>query len=536
VITLDARDTLAGGVAVAEGRVLAVGTREDMLALRGPRTEVTELGGRALLPGFVDAHSHLHLTAEKLATADLCPAPLGPIRCIADLQHALGGHARREKIAPGDWIVGMGYDDTAMAEGRHPTRDDLDPVSSEHPILVFHVSGHFCAANSRALAAGGVDATTLDPPGGVVRRRAGGAEPDGVFEEAAMVLMRGAMPRLADAEIADRLVRAAHHYAAHGITTAQEAALLSVGVARVLGDLAGEGRLPIDVVAYPIWTCADAIFACGADRQGPAGSFRLGGLKLILDGSIQGYTGYLSRPYHVAPGDARPGTDACYCGYPFMGGADEVAAWVAKAFERGLPLHAHCNGDAAVDLLIEAVRRATNDHPGVDRRTVIVHAQTIREDQLDAACELGLVPSFFPSHVYYWGDRHLARFLGPDRAPRISPMRSAQRRGMRFTIHTDSPVVPVDPLHLLWTAVNRVTAAGVPLGPDQRIGVAEALRAMTIDSAWVLFEESQKGSIEPGKLADFVVLSEDPLAVDPMRLRALQVVETIKAGRTIHAA
>jgi hypothetical protein len=280
----------------------------------------------------------------------------------------------------------------------------------------------------------------------------------------------------------------------------------------------------------------------------------------LLDGSIQGYTAYLSHPYHNQPGTDEPvGRDDIgevdqllvqgdaptdppplpraegdnYRGYPTIESQEEVTGWLKKAYEKGWPAQVHTNGDGATDMLIEAVRQAEAAYPGQDRRVVIVHAQTMREDQLDAAAELGMSPTFFPGHVYFWGDRHRDIFLGPERAARINPLRSALDRGIVFTGHHDAPVTPADMLVPIWAAVNRVTASGEVLGPEQRIPAIEAIRAATINGAYQLFEEETKGSIEVGKLADFVVLSENPLEIDPMTIKDILVMETIKEGKTI---
>jgi predicted amidohydrolase YtcJ len=222
-----------------------------------------------------------------------------------------------------------------------------------------------------------------------------------------------------------------------------------------------------------------------------------------------------------------------YRGYPTIESLHEVTGWLKTAFEKGWPAQVHTNGDAATDMLIAAVREAEAAYPEQDRRVVIVHAQTMREDQLDAAAELGMSPTFFPGHVYYWGDRHRDIFLGPERAARVNPQRSALDRGIVFTGHHDAPVTPADMLVPIWAAVNRVTASGEVLGAEQRIPVIEAIRAATINGAYQIFEEDSKGSIEVGKLADFVVLSENPLDVDPMTIKDIQVLETMKEGKTI---
>jgi predicted amidohydrolase YtcJ len=267
-----------------------------------------------------------------------------------------------------------------------------------------------------------------------------------------------------------------------------------------------------------------------AAPNGTSGRFRFGGMKVHTDGSIQGYTAHLTQPYHVQP----PGQEI-YSGFPSFESQERLDALFIDGYENGWQVMAHANGDAAIDMVINATKAAEARFPGGDRRTTIIHAQTIRDDQLDEVARLGLSLSFFPGHVYFWGDRHRDIFLGPQRAQRINPARSALDRGIPVTLHHDSPVTPPDILTVVGAAVNRVTSGGSPLGPDQRLTPLEAIRAVTIDAARQLFEEDRKGSIEVGKLADFVILSANPLTVDPMTIRDIAVEQTVKEGLTVWA-
>jgi predicted amidohydrolase YtcJ len=259
--------------------------------------------------------------------------------------------------------------------------------------------------------------------------------------------------------------------------------------------------------------------------------YRIGGVKLNLDGSIQGKTGYLTTPYKVPP----PGAATNYRGYETL--PDKVVSdKVSKAYARGWQVLAHCNGDAAIDQYISAVRDAVGEHGPADRRSVVIHAQTARPDQLDSMRQLGLIPSFFGMHCFYWGDWHRDETLGAVRAEKISPAQSALRRGMIFTQHHDSPVAQPSAIRVLSSVVTRRTRSGDILGADERISVQDALRSLTIWGAYQHFEEKEKGTIEVGKVADFVVLSADPLLMDIEDLDELTVVETIKAGKSIYKA
>lgn len=259
-----------------------------------------------------------------------------------------------------------------------------------------------------------------------------------------------------------------------------------------------------------------------------SGMVKVGGIKDFHDGSIQGYTGYLSHPYHTPHDD-----DADYAGYP-RSSREALVTRAIAAQKAGVQMFIHANGDQAISDVLYAYRKAQEAHPRTDARNVVIHSQMTREDQLDEMKELSVVPSFFELHTYYWGDRHRDIFLGPERGTRISPVKSALNRGIPFTLHADTPVVPMDPMLMLWAAVNRVSTSGAVIGAEQRVPVLDALRGITINAAHQNFEEKERGSIEAGKFADLVVLSGDPVSVDPMKIKDIQVLETIVEGETVY--
>jgi len=351
-------------------------------------------------------------------------------------------------------------------------------------------------------------------------------------------------------------------YAQAGITTAQDCAS-GKGTLKLLETMEKEGKLPIDIIAWPIYKGVDdATFDAIVADHGTIGRLRRGGVKMTLDGSIQGYTAFLSQPYYVQPGATQPTADKCvtdtaehifismdnesgsggnpagpgkgHRGYSNMT-QEEVDVWVKRCDAGNVQMQVHTNGDAATDMLIKAVEKARGDKPRPDLRTTIIHAQTMRDDQLDFSAKHGLTPSFFPIHVYFWGDRHRDLFLGPERAARISPSRSALDRKLKITLHHDAPIAGIEMLTVAWSAVNRLTTSGKELGPEERITPFEALRAITADAAWQIFEEYRKGTLEAGKLADMVVLSDDPFSVDPMKIKDIKVLQTIKEGNIIYS-
>jgi predicted amidohydrolase YtcJ len=339
------------------------------------------------------------------------------------------------------------------------------------------------------------------------------------------------LPSIPDHRLADLLRRTGQYYARFGITTAQDGAT-DVVAWKALRAAAEGGELPIDVVAYPLHAIEERLRSeCGPYRPGYRGRLRVGGAKILLDGSPQGKTAWLTQPYLRPPA----GEPASYAGAPKLS-SDEVERIIEDCFSRGIQLFAHANGDAAADQMIAAVARAEAKLGRDDRRPVMIHAQTVRDDQLDRMKELGIFPSFFSAHCFYWGDYHVASVLGRERADRISPARSARDRGIRFSIHNDPPVVRPNMMFLIWNAVTRRSRTGQVIGADQRITAEEALRAVTLDAAYQIFEEESKGSIELGKLADLVILSANPLGVAPDEIKDIQVLATLKEGMPVHLA
>ena len=522
IITFDDAQADATAVAIQGERIVWVGRQEDW---RGEARETVELGERALLPGFIDAHGHLSFSARTANLANVASPPVGVVGDIASLQAVLRSYIAERGIAPGEWVVGMGYDDSLIEEQRHPDRDDLDAVSDAHPIALIHVSGHLATANSTALERAGISKDTPDPPGGVIRRRAGG-EPNGVLEETATEALRSKVMGGGDLAAAD-LHAALGIYASHGITTVQDGAA-SLAEFERFREVAGADGLALDVEVYLMAMEPDFRMPEGLTVGETENRVKLSGIKLVLDGSPQGKTAYLSEPYFVAP----PGLEADYRGYPMVP-QDFADAQVARFAAAKVPMLVHCNGDAAAEMLLDALDRAHEDVPLGDHRTVMIHAQTVREDQIDRMAKIGVVPSYFSAHTFYWGDWHRDSVLGPERARRISPTRSTLARNMPFTVHNDAPVVPPDMIRLIWATANRLTRSGQVLGEAQRLDVLEALRAVTANAAYQSFEECCKGTLTPGKQADLVVLSRDPLSMPAADLLDLEVVETVARGTTV---
>jgi predicted amidohydrolase YtcJ len=533
IITMNDAAPRAEAVAIKDGKIIAVGTSADVQKFKAAGTRTIDLAGKTLLPGFIDAHGHAFTSGIQAASANLLPAPDGEGNSIAKIQEILRQYATTDASKKFNLILGFGYDDAQIAEKRHPTRQDLDEVSKDIPILLIHQSCHLGAMNSKALELAKITADTKDPQGGVIRREADGKTPSGVLEETAfMAYAMAIFPKLNAEQFAQLAVMGQQMYIQHGFTTAQEGRATGPAHSSFV-KLAESGQMKIDVVSYldMIFTDEPPEMKTPWHSRTYNNGYRIGGIKLNLDGSIQGKTGYLTKPYKAPP----PGAATNYRGYETL--PDKViAAKVDKAFANGWQILAHCNGDAAIDQYISAVHDAVAKHGPADRRNVIIHAQTARLDQLDSMKELGIIPSFFGMHCFYWGDWHRDETLGPARAEMISPAQSALRRGIIFTQHHDSPVAQPSAIRILSSVVTRRTRSGDILGADERISVNDALKSLTIWGAYQHFEENQKGSLENGKVADFVVLSADPFAIDTEKLSELTVIETIKGGKSIYQA
>jgi len=521
----------AEALVVKDGKILFVGS----LAEAEERTRAerrVDLGGTVLLPGFLDAHGHVFVSGFQRLAANLLPPPDGEGKDVASLLALLKEWQGKNAVAieKSGWIVGFGYDDSQLAEQRHPTAVELDQVSVDVPVVIIHQSGHLAVMNHKGLAKAGITAESPDPAGGIIRREADGRTPNGVLEEMAFFRpifeVLGALDEDANERIALAGLEA---YAEFGFTTAQEGRA-SRAASEAWRRLADENRLPIDVAVYPDLQAETAYVQEVGVSPTYTNHFRVAGVKLSLDGSPQGKTAWLSEPYVVPP----PGQPTTYAGYPAIRDPGERQRLVDLAFQNQWQLLTHCNGDAAADALIEAVAGAEAKYGKDDRRTVMVHAQTVREDQLDRMQELGIVPSYFSMHTYYWGDWHRDETLGRERAYRIDPTASTLRRGMKFTQHHDAPVALPSSIMILHTTVNRTSRSGDVIGPDQRVSPFIALKAITEWAAWQYFEEDRKGTLTPGKLADFVVLDADPTKVEPSSIKDIKVLETIKEGRTVY--
>jgi predicted amidohydrolase YtcJ len=528
IVTVNPAQPAAAAVAIAGGKIVAVGTEAEVMAWKGPGTVVTDLGGKTLVPGFVDGHSHFWSLVDVQTQALCASPPAGTCRSVADVIASLKKIQERRRLGPGKFVIGFGYDPELLAEKRPPTRQELDAAFPDNPVLLVHVSGHGAMLNSKALATYGITAATPTPPGGVIGREAGSQAPNGLLFETAFLPIFAKVPGPDDDECLDLLKSGQELYLREGITTAQEGATMKhqLDLLRIFAD---RGLLKLDVVSLPFITEIDAVFGGRPPRNEPEykNRLRIGGVKIVADGSPQGRTACFTKPY-LTDGPAGQKNWRGELSFPQA----TLNGWVQKVYDGGATLFTHCNGDAAIDALLEAHRAASGNDPARPRGTVGVHSQFIRRDQLEKYAAWKITPSFFTIHCFYFGDTHVAN-RGPEQAAFISPMKSARGLGIRPANHTDFNVAPLDQMFTIHTAVNRTTRSGATLGPDERVGPLEALEAITIDGARMYGEEARKGSIEPGKLADLVVLSGNPLTVPAAAIKEIRVEETIKEGRTV---
>lgn len=534
ILTLNGKGERAGSVAVKNGKIAAVWDTPEP-----PRHEVSStakiqvlnMKGATVLPGFIDTHNHILMYAQMRTQVD-CRPSVSPT--IADIQRRI--KERTEQAAQNDWIIGYGYDDTMLEEQRHPTRADLDVVAPFHPVLIRHISGHLAVANSFALRLAEIDDSISDPPGGHFGRDRAGKLNGVLYEPGAMNLVGSKIPHMSNEELVSLMGQAAVDYVSQGITTNTDAAVgFMPGVdeleIHLQAALSGANPMRARLMIMHHLLRPEGRFGSmlaqevnESLREWSDGKVCLDSAKLFQDGSIQGLTGALRRPYHTHPdiyGD-------------LIHDQEIFNAEVLDLHKRGYRIAIHGNGDRAIGSILDAYENALRVHPRSNHRHRIEHAQTATLEDLDRMQALGVAPSFFINHVYYWGDRHKRLFLGPERAARISPIRDAIQRDLLFTVHSDCPITPISPLFSVWAAVNRVTSSGEILGPEQRCDVETALRSMISYGAVLNFEEQVAGTIEPGKQADFAVLEADPTAISEMEIKEIPVLATLIDGKVVY--
>lgn len=519
------QDTFEALVVDSEGKISFTGALSEARAAAEGAREV-DLEGKAMLPAFIDPHGHFGMMSNVLITADLSLC-----ESIQEIKDTLRDFMVTHEIGPDGVVMGLGYDHTNLAEQRHLNKFDLDDVSTEVPIVIVHVSCHMMGVNGAMLDLAGITAETPDPSGAFFGRVEGTREPSGYVEETQAILpLYGVALTRVNSSFDSLIDDMQALYFSRGITTCQEGAT-SPEMCSQFSRLGQEGRMKIDLVMYPgEMYGVDDMLREYADLNSVeyTGHVRIGGVKIVLDGSPQGRTAWMTEPYTPGP----EGED--FCAYPAKKD-EEVLAFARMAVDGNYDFLAHANGDATADQILRCYTQAfeESDNPYKhELRPVMIHCQTTRRDQYEAMAKIGMIPSIFPSHIWYWGDQHLKNF-GPERGMRVSAVHDALDCGLPFTFHTDPPILLPDLLEAAWCAVNRVTKKGAQLAEDQKIGVFDALKAITINGAYQYHEEDTKGTLEVGKLADLVILDKNPLKVDKMAIRDIEVLTTIKEGEVV---
>lgn len=512
-----------------QGKIVFVGDKSVAMT-QFKQAKPIDLQGKTLLPGFIDSHSHVHGVGFQVSSANLLPSPDGEadsVEALVSLLKQYSDSAQNQAfIESSGWIIGFGYDDAQL--DRYPTADDLDRVSIDKPVIIVHTSGHLSVLNNKGLVLSGITAASKNPAGGHIRRKSGTQQPNGILEETAhFKVLFTLMGKLDDGTQDSMLVRGQEVYASYGYTTAQEGRATEDGLEAMI-RAAKKDELLLDIVAYQDSATDEKYLASEYYGQEYNNQFRIAGIKLSLDGSPQGKTAWLTHPYHIVP----EGLDADYKGYATFAD-DKAADIVANAFKNNWQILVHANGDAAIDQFIASIELATKQYGNIDRRPVLIHGQTLRQDQIKKLVDLKIFPSLFPMHTFYWGDWHAESVLGHPRADAISPTKSVLDAGLMFTSHHDAPVARPDSFRVIDATVNRTTRTGKVLGPEERVSVYVALKAMTEWAAYQHFEEGTKGTLSVGKQADFILLDQNPLKINKQDLQDIKVVETIKAGKTV---
>ncbi|RAJ31022.1 amidohydrolase [Pedobacter cryoconitis] len=519
-------------IAVKDGKIIFAGTKSDANKLNGTHTKMNDLEGKTLLPGFVDGHSHFSEVGLQSVSANLLSPPDGPVKNIDELQKVLREFMAVSPIVKAHQIVlVMNYDNSQLKEQRSPIRQELDAVSTQLPIIVIHQSGHLAVLNSKALAMVGITADSKNPDGGIIEREADGKTPNGVLQENAFFQIIPKLPlKFTPEEVASMIQTSEAIYIKNGFTTIQDGKTTPVNI-KVLPELAKKGAFKVDIVSYPdlVLLSKDSILRGPLMSKKYTNHFRIGGVKITMDGSPQGKTAWFTQPYYKVPA----GQDSTYAGYPAF--TDEkLIKWFELAYKNNWQLLTHTNGDAAIDQLIRMDKAAAIKYPAKDRRTVMIHGQFLRHDQVKEIMDADIFASLFPLHTFNWGDFHRQSVVGPERAENMSPTGWLLENKMKFSIHSDAPVIFPNSMQLISTAVNRTTRTNYLLGPKQKISPYVALQAMTIWPAYQHFEEDVKGSLVKGKNADFVILDQNPIKADPKKINEIKVMETIKEGKTVY--
>ncbi|MDQ3514234.1 MAG: amidohydrolase [Chloroflexota bacterium] len=518
VITMDPTNPAATAVAIRSGVVAAVGDDVTARSAAAPGSETIDLAGRTATPGFHDAHAHPMLVGFALADLDLASPPHHSIVDLTGLVRAETGRRPAET-----WIIGRGYDQARLAEGRHPTRHDLDAVSPDHPVMLIRACHHISVVNSRALALAGIGRDTPDPDGGTIDRDADG-EPTGVVREMAHGIVQAAIPKPSVDDLKLALRRGGEAFLASGVTSTAEAGISNPEQFRAYQELWAAGELPVRTyLMMMLDETFDRLSGLGMTTGYGDDTLRIGPVKLFSDGSLGGRTARMHRPYEGQ--DDNVGL--------WMMPPEELKAKVLRAHRAGYQVGIHAIGDAAVDLVLDAYEAAMTDDPRPDPRHRIEHCSIIDERILARIARLGVVPVPGTSFLHAFRDVYV-QSVGMDRLRYAYGMASFAAHGITAAASTDAPVVPTSATVGLQTMMTRRDRDGHEVWPEERIGLEEALRAYTVNGAYASFQERRKGTLAPGMLGDVTVFETDLAGVAPRDIGGVGIAYTILGGEVAH--
>ena len=518
ILTL-AEPLYAEAVLVEDGKIIDIGKLCELRSKCKPDEPIQEidLGGGVLMPSFIDAHGHFISVAANFAYPILRGA-----RSYDEIKTRITDFIRENEIEAGKWIVAKSYDENLLPNAVHPTLAELDAICPENPLYISHTSGHAGLYNSRALELIGITPST--PVGtGEIAVDANGRM-TGYMSEGANTFCSSKIPPLDVDTLTKNVLPAQNKYASYGITTVQDG-FLGKRALDIYLELTKKDVLKLDVIGFAPLKTYDSLceYLAGVEHDDRV---KIGGIKGFIDGSPQLRTAFVRKPYL--------NSDEKDCGAPVRD-FDFICELMKTAAEENAQPIIHANGDMAIEWFLNALEKAAETHPNIkELRPVIIHGQLMGADQLPRARELGAVVSFYVAHTYHFADAHI-RNLGIERAKKISPTRSALKEGVHFTFHQDAPVIEPDMIETLWCATNRISRDGVHLEGEE-ISVLDAIRAVTVEAAYQYGEEDIKGTIEAGKLADFVLLDRDPLSTPKEDLRDVKILRTFKRGECIFEA
>lgn len=526
VITMNPASPKAEAVALWQNKIVGVGYKKDMDTLIGPKTQLINLEGKTLMPGFNDNHSHVLLLGSSLLDVNCSD---DNVKSIDDIRNEI--HKRVNESKPGEWIRGWGYDDSKLAEGRHPCKEDLDDIAPDNPVIIDRICGHMLAANSYALKLAGICAESIDPPGGCIVRKPNSAEPTGLLQENAQIPVREVFPQYSVEEVAKMVMLGTEIFARNGITSTADAssadALFMVDEAK--GWSLAYERNQLKTRVNLLINCVESRKLDVRENLGKFQSdmLRFGAIKYFLDGGIGGATAAMTEPYSSDPSGKNKGI--------LYWEKNELMQMMKADHDSGFQISLHAIGDAAITMILDIFEELYRDNPRVDARHRIEHCTVCTPNMLDRIGAMKILPIMQPAHLYYLGKSHLLH-MGKDRIQYEIPLRSMLLKGLPIVLSTDVPVIKIDPFPVIKFAVDRKIMDGVAICPEEGITVSQALWAYTAAGAYATFDERRKGQLIPGMLADLVILSGDPLTMPPEEITSIKVEMSVLDGEIIYIA